>query len=273
MSGLVLLFLAPPLTRVSLWFGPPEYFLIALLGLCAIASVAFGPVLRGLVSGPFGLLLSTFGIDTYSDFPRYTFDAFGLESGFGILPAIISLFAFAQGLELYEGTPYSTMSGGRRLSWNIWPWVSEIVRLRWSLLRGWASGLALSIVPAAGGSVAQWIAYAWKIRRARPGHQFGRGELKGLAATEGSNNGVTGTSLIPLSVLGVPGGISATIIVGALMIHGLQPELRLFKNNSSVIHTIMWGLILVKLLMGVVAAVLACTMAYLTMFPRGILAP
>ena len=81
----------------------------------------------------------------------------------------------------------------------------------------------MGIIPAAGGSVAQWIAYAWEIRRAKPGDKFGEGEPKGLAATEGSNNGVTGTSLVPMFVLGIPGGISAAVIFGALMIHGLQP--------------------------------------------------
>jgi putative tricarboxylic transport membrane protein len=272
-SGFVLLLLAPPLAEVSLMFGPSEYFLVAILGLTAIASVAFGSVLKGLLSGLLGLFLSTFGIDAYSGFPRYTFDMITLESGIDIMPAIIGLFAFAQGMELSEGEAKSNISGEKSLSWNIWPKPSEIFHVRWSLMRGWATGLVMGIIPAAGGSIAQWIAYAWEIRRAKPGDQFGKGEVKGLAATEGSNNGVTGTSLIPMFVLGIPGGISAAVILGALMIHGLQPGSRLFKNDPEVIYTIMWGFIIANVLMGFVAVFLARAMAYLTLFPRGIVGP
>ena len=272
-SGFVLLLLAPPLATVSLMFGPSEYFLVAILGLTAIASVAFGSVLKGLLSGLLGLFLSTFGIDAYSGFPRYTFDMITLESGIGIMPAIIGLFAFAQGMELSEGEATTNISGEKALSWNIWPRPSEIFHVRWSLLRGWVTGLVMGIIPAAGGSIAQWVAYAWEIRRAKPGDQFGKGEVKGLAATEGSNNGVTGTSLIPMFVLGIPGGISAAVILGALMIHGLQPGTRLFKNNPEVIYTIMWGFIVANVVMGFVAVFLARAMAYLTLIPRGIIGP
>ena len=272
-SGIALMLLAPPLARISLLFGPSEYFLVALLGLTAIASVTFGSVLRGLISGLLGLFLSTIAIDQYSGFPRYTFGIIGLESGLDIMPAIIGLFAFAQGLELCEGEPTRTISGVKKLSWNIWPKLSEILHVKWSLVRGWIIGLIMGVIPAAGGSVAQWIAYAEEIRRAKPGDHFGKGELKGLAATEGSNNGVTGTSLVPMFVLGIPGGISAAVILGALMIHGLQPGMRLFKNSPQVIYTIMWGFIFANVIMGFIAIFLARTMAYLTLFPRGIIGP
>jgi putative tricarboxylic transport membrane protein len=272
-SGFVLLLLAPPLAQVSLWFGPAEYFLIAILGLTAIASVAFGSLIKGLLSGLLGLFLSTIGIDEYSGFPRMTFDVISLESGIDIMPVIIGLFAFAQGMELTEGDAKSNISGVKSLSWNIWPKPAEIFHVRWSLMRGWVTGLVMGIIPAAGGSIAQWIAYAWEIRRAKPGDRFGAGEVKGLAATEGSNNGVTGTSLIPMFVLGIPGGISAAVILGALMIHGLQPGMRLFRNNPDVIYTIMWGFILANIVMGFIAVILARAMAYLTLFPRGIVGP
>lgn len=189
------------------------------------------------------------------------------------MPAIIGLFAFAQGLELCLGEAHATIAGTKRLSWNIWPKFSEIWHIRWSLSRGWACGLVLGIIPAAGASVAQWIAYAWEIRRGKPGDGFGKGEIKGLAATEGSNNSATGTSLIPMFVLGIPGGISAAVILGALVVHGLQPGMRLFETNPDVVYTVIWGFILANIMMGVIAVFLARAMAYLTVFPSGILAP
>ena len=272
-SGVVLMLLAPPLARVSLLFGPSEYFLIAILGLTAIASVSFGSVNRGLISGLLGLFMSTVAIDQYSGFPRYTFGIVGLESGLDIMPAIIGLFAFAQGLELCEGEAKKHIAGVQKLSWNMWPKLSEILHVKWSLIRGWSIGLIMGVIPAAGGSVAQWIAYAEEIRRAKPGDRFGKGEPKGLAATEGSNNGVTGTSLVPMFVLGIPGGISAAVILGALMIHGLQPGMRLFRNSPEVIYTIMWGFLFANVIMGFIAVFLARTMAYLTLFPKGLIGP
>lgn len=273
LSGLALLLLAPPLAQVALLFGPSEYFLLAILGLTAVAAVSFGSLAKGLISGFFGVFLATVGIDIYSGFPRFTFGSTNLQSGIDIMPAIIGLFAFAQGLELSAGRAHDTIAGVSRLSWNIWPRWREIMQVRWSLLRGWGVGLVLGIIPAAGASVAQWIAYAWEIRRGQPGDAFGRGEIKGLAATEGSNNGSTGTSLIPMFVLGVPGGISAAVILGALIVHGLQPGIRLFTNNPEVVYTVMWGFIAANVLMGVLAALMARTMAYLTVLPKGLLAP
>lgn len=272
-SGFMLLFLAPPLARVALLFGPSEYFLIAILGLTAIASVSFGALAKGLISGMLGLFLASVGIDLYSGFPRFTFGITPLSSGIDIMPAIIGLFAFAQALELCLGPAHGTIAGVSRLSWNLMPKWSEIMHVRWSLVRGWGCGLVLGIIPAAGASVAQWIAYAWEIRRGKPGDQFGRGEIKGLAATEGSNNGSTGTSLIPMFVLGIPGGISAAVILGALIIHGLQPGMRLFANNPDVVYTVIWGFILANLVMGFLAAIMARTLAYTTVIPKGLIAP
>ena len=272
-SGFVLLFLAPPLAKVSLLFGPAEYFLVAILGLTAIAAVSFGALLRGLAAGMFGLFVATIGVDNMTAFPRFTYGMTGLLSGVNVLPAVIGLFAMAQALTLCEGSPYSNISGVSKLSWNIWPKIREIYHVRWSLVRGWATGLVMGCIPAAGGSVAQWIAYSWEIQRGRPGDKFGEGEIKAVAATEASNNGVTGTSLVPMFVLGIPGGISAAVILGALMIHGLQPGDSLFTKSPEVIYTVMWGFIVANVVMGAIAAVLGRTLAYSTLVPRGVLAP
>ena len=273
LSGAALMLLAPPLAKVSLLFGPAEFFLVAILGLTAIAAVTFGAVWRGLIAGFAGLLLSTFGIDIYSGFPRYTFGYAGFESGLDILPVIVGLFAFAQGLEMCAKNTGGAVAGVFKLSWNLWPKTKEIVHCRWSLLRGWLTGLVIGIIPAVGASVSQWIAYAWEVKHAKPEDQFGKGEIKGLAATEGSDNGVTGTSLIPLFVLGIPGGISAAVISGALMIHGLRPGLQLFNDRPEIIYTIIWGFMFANVLMMIVAAVMARVMANITTFPRGIVGP
>ena len=217
--------------------------------------------------------MSTIGVDLYSGIPRFSFGSATLSSGIDIMPAIVGLFAFAQGLELSLSKAQETIGGNTKLSWNIWPKLEEIRKVKHSLMRGWGCGLVLGIIPAAGGSIAQWIAYAWEIQKGKIGDKFGKGEIKGLAATEGSNNGCTGTSLIPMFTLGIPGGISAAVILGALVIHGLQPGLGLFKNNPQIVFTVIWGFLAANVLMGLIAAFMARGMAHLTIMPKGLLAP
>jgi putative tricarboxylic transport membrane protein len=276
LSAVALLLIAPPLAKVALLFQAPEYFLVAFLGLTSIASVSFKSLTKGLISGFIGILISTIGVDMHTAYPRYTFGWVYLEGKIDIVPAIIGLFGFAQALEISAGKAADTiLLSGRKtaLSWNLWPKFSEVRRLKGSLIRGWIIGLIVGIIPAAGGSIAQWIAYSEEIRRAKPGDQFGKGEMKGLAACEGSNNSTTGTSMIPMFVLGIPGGISAAVILGALMIFGLNPGMGLFHKSPHVVYTVMWGFLVANLVMGFVAVFVARSMAYVTYFPRGLLAP
>ena len=129
-SGIVLLFLAPPLALVSLMFGPAEYFLVAILGLTAIAAVSFGALLRGLAAGIFGLLAATIGVDNMTAFPRFKYGMTRLLSGVTVLPSVIGLFTFARALTLCEGSAHTNISGVSKLSWNFWPKFNEIYHVR-----------------------------------------------------------------------------------------------------------------------------------------------
>lgn len=276
LSAVVLLLVAPPAAKIALLFQPSEYFLVALLGLCSIASVSFKSLTKGLISGFIGVFLSTIGIDIKSGFPRFTYGSGALQGGIGIIPAIIGLFAVAQALEIAREDPSKAIVlGGKkeRIGWNVWPKFSVIMKLKWSLVRGWIIGLIVGTIPAAGASIASWIAYGDEVRRSKPGDQFGKGEPKGVAACEAANNSTTGTSMIPMFILGIPGGISAAVILGALMIHGLNPGLQLFTETPQVVYPIIWGFLVANFLMGFFAIPLARNMVYLTYFPRGLLSP
>ena len=275
-SALALLFVSPPAAKIALVFQPLEYFLLAILGLTCIASVSLKSFFKGLISGFFGVFLSTIGVDIKSAYPRFTFDFIALEGGIGIIPAVIGLFAFAQALSISRGDADKTilLSGEKaKLSWNLWPKFGEIMQLKGTLIRAWIIGLIVGIIPATGASIAQWIAYGEEIRRAKPGDQFGKGEIKGLAACEAANNATTGATLIPLFILGIPGGIAAALIFGALIIHGLTPGIKLFTETPHVVYPVMWGFLIANILMGFIAVVIARSMAYLTQFPRGVLSP
>ena len=122
----------------------------------------------------FGLFVATIGVDNVTAFPRFTYGMTGLLSGVTVLPSVIGLFAFAQALTLCEGSPYTNISGVSKLSRNIWPKISEIYHVRWSLVRGWATGLVMGMIPAAGGSVAQWMPIREKSSAASPATSLGK---------------------------------------------------------------------------------------------------
>ena len=274
-SGIVLLTLAPLLAQVATLFGPPEYFLMAIFGLTAIGSIATGNVIKGLISGGAGLFLSTVGMDLNSGFFRFTFEFSHLEAGLGLVPAMIGLFAFSQALVLSENPKSGVVPGGvEKISWNIWPRLSEIKKVGWvTFLRSYLIGTIVGVLPGAGANIAQWISYGEAKRSEKEPPDSEAALLRGVASAEASNNATTGSSLVPLFVFGIPGSESAAILLGALMIHGLVPGMRLFSQQAEIIYPVFWGFILANILMAVFASLLTRLLINVIRVPKGILVP
>lgn len=274
-SGIVLLTLAPLLARVATMFGPPEYFLMAIFGLTAIGSISGGNVVKGLISGFAGLFLSTVGIDLHSGFFRFSFGFPPLEGGLGLVPAMIGLFAFSQALVLGEDPETGVIPGDvEKIGWNIWPKLSEIKEVGLvPFLRSYLIGTIVGILPGAGANIAQWIAYGEAKRSEKEDPESRSALLRGVASAEAANNATTGSSLVPLFVFGIPGSESAAILLGALMIHGLVPGMRLFTKQADIIYPVFWGFILANILMAIFASVLTRAMINIVKVPKGILVP
>lgn len=274
-SGIVLLTLAPLLAKVATMFGPPEYFLMAIFGLTAIGSIATRNVLKGLISGFAGLFLSTIGIDLHSGFFRFSFGYPYLEGGLGLVPAMIGLFAFSQALVLCENPETGVIPRGiEKISWNIWPRMDEIKQVGLiTFVRSYIIGTLVGILPGAGANIAQWISYGEAKRCEIQDPESDGALLRGVASAEAANNATTGASLVPLFVFGIPGSESAAILLGALMIHGLVPGMRLFTKQADIIYPVFWGFILANILMAVFASILARAMINVVRVPKGILVP
>lgn len=274
-SGIVLLTLSPLLAKVAVAFGPPEYFLMAIFGLTAIGSIATGNIIKGLISGFAGLFLSTIGIDLNSGFFRFSFGIPALEGGLGLVPAMIGLFAFSQALILSEDPETGVVhSSIEKIGWNIWPTWSEIREVGLlTFLRSNIIGTIVGLMPGAGANIAQWIAYG-EAKRSEKGDLDSDGALlRGVAAAEASNNATTGSSMVPLFVFGIPGSESAAILLGALMIHGLTPGMRLFTSQADIVYPIFWGFILANILMAVFASILSPLIINVVRVPKTILIP
>lgn len=251
-GGIVLLFFAPLLAKVSVMFGPAEYFVLAIFGLTLIASLAGRSISKGLLAGMFGLLLSTVGIDVINGVSRFTFKQMYLYDGIPLIPLILSLFALPRCIIMAKESFQNkqvTLSG--KSGDKVGPSVSlnEIMKYWKTLLRSSIIGTIIGIIPGAGTNIACWVGYSEAKRTSKDPDKFGTGIIEGVIAAEAANNAVQGGSMVPLLTLGIPGNIDAAIMLGALMIHGLVPGLELFTKHANITYTYMVALIFSNFIM------------------------
>ena len=283
-SGIMLLLIAPSLSKVALMFSSSEYFLIAVFGLTIIGSLVKDAPIKGLASGAFGLLISTVGMDAMTGELRFTFGQSWLHSGINIVPTMIGLFAISQVLilaenwakaneKMFEDSDGNLEHGMIQSMKRMIPSGKTMLQLLPNTIRSSIIGLLVGIMPGAGGDVACWVAYDAAKRASKHPEEFGTGSIAGVCASEASNNAVTGGSFIPLFTLGVPGSSTAAVILGGMMIHGLIPGNSLFTDQADKVYPIMIGFIVANVLMGIVGILIGPTMTRLAGVPISILAP
>ncbi|HPE66667.1 MAG TPA: tripartite tricarboxylate transporter permease, partial [Synergistales bacterium] len=235
---IILVLFSAPLARMALKFWPAEYFALAILGLSTIASLGGGRWLESFMAVLLGLLLNTIGLDPLSGVSRFTFDVVRLYDGFSFIPVLIGLFALSEvfsGIESGEvGIPPVQPDKER----SPWPTVREYLKLKYSMIRAGVLGTVIGVFPGAGGTIASFIAYDVEKRLSKEPESFGKGAPAGVAAAEASNSASVGGALVPLLTLGIPGSSSAAVLIGALMIHDLQPGPELFTRHPEVVYTL-----------------------------------
>lgn len=247
-SWLVLVTVAPQVARFALSFGPPEYAALALFGLMVISSVSGKSLTKGVISGLIGVWLSFFGVDPISGDLRFTFGNVNLMSGIAVMPALIGFYAIPQilcSLSEEQSTEIRT-TATLNLS-DFIPSFGEIWHSKLNILRSSAIGIFIGMIPAVGGNVASFLAYDQAKRSSKNPEKFGHGAPEGVIASEAANNGVTGGALIPLLTLSIPGDSVTAILLGGLMIHGLQPGPQLFSKSPDVILGIFTTLLIANI--------------------------
>lgn len=247
-SAVVLVTVAPLLASLAMSFGAPEYFAIAIFGLCVVSSLSTGNMLKGMISACIGLFLSTVGLDPITGDLRNTFDNPNLFSGIALVPVLVGLFAMSQVIVTIE----DVFRGKQLKSGAISKHGLTLGDIRDNIvnfLRSSIFGTIIGIVPATGVSAATFMAYGQAKQFSKHPERFGHGALDGIAATESSNNAVCGGALIPLLTLGVPGDIVTAIILGALMIQGLTPGPLLFVEHPVTVYGIFAAFVIANVLM------------------------
>ncbi|MPM46461.1 hypothetical protein SDC9_93161 [bioreactor metagenome] len=272
-----MLLFAPPLAKISLMFGPPEYFLLAIFGLTIIATISEQAIFKGLIAGMFGLLVSTIGMDPLLGIPRFTMGITNLIDGVQLVPAMIGLFSLPEVFELirsYVKNDTENLVNTRdfRKIKVGFPSLSHIKKHALIYLKSSVIGTYVGMLPGAGGSIASFMAYNEAKRSSKHPELFGTGISEGIAASESANNAMAGGALIPMLTLGVPGDSVAAIMMGALMIHGLQPGNALFTSNADIVYTFIIALYLANILMLLFGTFCAPYFSVVTNTPRHILA-
>jgi len=273
-GAIALLFLAPPLSKVALAFGPVEYFWLSVFGLSLIASLSEGDLAKGLAGGAFGMILSTVGVAEISADIRLTFGSQVLVGGFGVVGAMIGLYCVPVLIDLVAVPDRHLMVEKDVKTLRIRAAFDVAMKSKFNLIRSSIIGTLVGILPGAGGSVAGLVAYSEAKRTAKPHQKFGEGEADGILATESANNATVGGGFIPTLVLGIPGTPPDAIVLGALLVQGVRTGPAMFTQNSSIVYTFIYGLIIATILM-LPAGLLIGRYAYksIVTIPKAVLVP
>lgn len=257
-SAFALMLLAPPLSKVTLLFGPAEVFWVAVFGLASIIFLLGGNPVKGLISACFGVFVSVIGSDPIYGTDRFTFGALELLDGVNIVILLVGLYALPPVIDLLE-KPLKTdgVSGASLGTEPLWKALPRMKGFGMTWIRSSLIGIWIGILPGAGGSMAAFMAYNEARRSSKTPETWGQGEPEGVAAAETANNADTASALIPALTLGIPGTAVAAVMLGGLLVHGLQPGPMLFRDNPDVVFGFMWqflfGAILLVLLGGSLA--------------------
>lgn len=270
-SNLSLILFAGWLASFALSFGPPEFFALILFSLTIIAGVSGESLLRGALSALLGLLLATIGLDLIYGTSRFTFGDPNLMGGLNFIAVLIGLFAIPEILNTVWH-PTGHLGTVQKLGKNRVTF-ADYRRCFRSIVRGSFIGVFLGSIPGIGAAPAAFLSYSEARRKSPDKANFGKGEIEGVAASEAGNNGVAGATLIPLLALGVPGDVITAIIIGAFMVHGLQPGPMMFVMNRDLIYGLFIGLIFSSVLLFVIGSIAIRGFKPVADIPRRILIP
>lgn len=248
LSCISLYFFAPILAQLAMKFMAPEKFWLSLFGLTVIAGVSSKSLIKGLMSGALGLVISCIGLDPVSGVKRFMFGQSFLAEGINTTCALIGLFSMSQVFILAEKKIVARRQAAK-FNDKITLTREERKLIRPTIIRSWIIGNIIGILPGAGASIACFMGYNTARQFSKHKEDFGHGAIEGVAGSEAANNAVTGGSLIPMLTLGIPGESVTAVLMGGLIIQGLQPGPNLFTDHAAMTYTFFAGFVLVQFFM------------------------
>ena len=270
-SVLCLMAAAPLLAGAAYKFAPPEYFALTVFGLSMLASIGEESSTKSIMSGAFGVLLATVGIDLLTTVERFTFGINELTEGIGFVPVMIGVFGIAE--LLAQAGQLGIFRERITLRAIQLPSKADYKKTWKTILRSSGIGTFIGILPAEGATIASMIGYNEAKRWSETPEEFGKGSIEGIAGSEAANNSATGGAMVPTLALGIPGSPTAAVILAGLMVHGLRPGPTMFTEQSTFVFAIFWSMLLVNVLFFFIGLYGARIFARATLIPLTILWP
>lgn len=278
--GAMALLLALPVSRQILeWFGSAEFFLLTLMGVLAVAVVSAGAFVKGILTAAFGIAIAMVG---YADLGGNVRAAMGFDfylwDGFGLVPVVVGLFALPEAIALVVG---DTTIARERLDTllrearsDVWRGMREAWSHKWLMIRSSLIGVFVGIMPGVGGSAAHWIAYAQARQTEKGGTEsFGKGDVRGVIASDAANNSVDGGVLIPTVVFGIPGSGGMAIVLAILVLTGITPGPLMLTRHLDLTVSMVYTIAFANLLVVPIMLAFAPTLCRIAVIPPNVLAP
>ena len=271
-SWVFLATLSQPLSDFAVRFGPFEYFSLVLMALVLIASVTEGSMIKGLLSGMLGMLVAMPGVDPSAGDLRLTYGFHEMDAGLNLLPVLIGVFAIGQVIAdvvKIEEHVEAVKMDRKGIFLSVGDWFKHGVNLiRSSLIGTW-----IGILPGVGANIGSIVAYTGAKTFSKKPEVFGTGSEEGIIASEAANNATVGGALVPLIAMGIPGSVIDAILLGALLVHSIQPGPLLFVNNPDVVYAVIATALIANVIMFAVMLGAVGHLAKLRNVPRAFLMP
>ena len=264
----------PILQPMILSFGVPEFFMLAVLGLAMVGTLAGGSIYKGLTVAVLGLLLTTIGYAESTGEARFTFDDDYLLDGLPIIPIVLGLFALPELLEMaVRNTSISRVSKEEAGNVTLLDGFKDVMNNKWLTFRCSLLGTYVGMLPGLGVSIVDWIAYGHAVQSAKDKSQFGHGDIRGVIAPEAANNATKAGALIPTVVFGIPGSLGTAILLGALVIKGLRPGPEMLDENIELTFSMVWDIVLANIIAAGLLMVWSKQVAKVAFIPGHLLIP
>lgn len=271
-SVLILGIGGPFLASVARNFGSAEYFAVAVLGLSVIAFVSGSSLLKGLASALIGLLAGVIGRDLLTGQPRLTFDEPQLIGGLDFIAVVVGIFGLSEVIEQIYSRQHRVTQRPQKVS-RIWTALRDVIPLRWVLLRSSAIGTVVGAMPGAGATIASVISYGTQKQVSKQPELMGKGAPEGVSASDSANNAASGGAMLTMLSLGIPGDSLTAILLGALVIQGVQPGPLLFESAPELVSSIFISLLIANVCLLLIGMLGARHFAKVLNVPRPLLYP
>ncbi|MBL4837616.1 MAG: tripartite tricarboxylate transporter permease [Kordiimonadaceae bacterium] len=253
LSAIILILAGPQLARIGLEFQPWDFFALVVFALTVTASLAGDNMLKGLIAGLIGLLIATVGTDVIFGYPRFNFGTDALIQGFSFLPVLIGLFAFSRLLSDIRMPDAANRKLGDENTKAVaieHRAAAIAVLKRWvNLVRSSMIGIFVGLLPAAGSTISNILAYDQAKKASKTPEEFGKGSIDGVIAPEAANNATAGGTLIVMMALGIPGDIITVVMLGALLIHDVIPSPSFIADEPVIAYSIFISFFLANFMM------------------------